>query len=193
MPDSEWTNSTATLATILLAIAGWLVAHFHKIATDRRQARLDRINRQLRDFYGPLYAILQASDEAWSAFCQKYWPNHGLETYFPKEGTHLLKEEELKRWVIWMREVFHPLNERAERIILDNMDLYDGNNFPPPFRHALAHVSSYRAILAQWEEDDFTEYVSVNNWPYSELMKIVQPKYEQVREEQLKLLGKRVH
>ena len=80
--------------------------------------------------------------------------------------------------------------EQAE-VILNNIDLIEGAEIPPAFLHALAHINAYRAILAQWDANDFSEYTSVNIWPYEELIAVVQPTFSRIRAEQMRLLGQK--
>ncbi|MAT13710.1 MAG: hypothetical protein CMJ46_00385 [Planctomyces sp.] len=115
----------------------------------------------------------------------------GNPAYFPNRDASRLTEEEKQRWITWMKEVFHPLNERVERLILDNLDLVEGDTIPVAFREALAHVVTYRAVLAQWAAGDYSEYLSINNWPGADLMAAVKPHYEKIRSEQRRLLGQR--
>ena len=51
----------AASAAICVAVLGALLSFIYSRQLQRRQARLERLNAQLRDFYGPLYAIFQAN------------------------------------------------------------------------------------------------------------------------------------
>lgn len=172
----------------LIAVGGWLVAHFSKLHFEKRSAKLARINEQLENLYGPLMATLTASHETWVSFTGKHWPSHGMKGYFGKEQDQL-SEAELRRWRTWIVNVFHPLNERVESIIIDNIHLIEGDDIPEAFTKALSHVSAYRAVIAQWEAEDYSEHVSVNNWPTKELMDSVSPVFNELTIKQSKLLG----
>jgi hypothetical protein len=54
----------AASAAICVAVLGALLSFISTRRLQRRQARLERLNAQLRDFYGPLYAIFQANQIA---------------------------------------------------------------------------------------------------------------------------------
>ncbi len=90
-----------------------------------------------------------------------------------------------------MINVFHPLNEKVEAIIIENIHLIEGDEIPKAFTQALSHVSAYRAVIAQWESGDYSEHVSVNNWPAKGLMESVKPVFEELTKKQSKLLGKK--
>ncbi len=173
----------------LIAVIGWLVAHFSKLHFEKRSARLNRINDQLKNLYGPLMATLTANNETWEAFTKKHWPSHGLKGYFGK-GADTLSEEELSRWRTWMVHVFHPLNERIEKVIIENIHLIEGDEIPDSFTKPLSHVSAYRAVKFQWDKENYSEYLSVNNWPTQELLNDVKPIFLALSHEQSKLLGK---
>ena len=64
------------VVTIILAVLAHLFTYFHKKKTDARANRLNKVNLQLKEFYGPLYAELLAGEAAWNAFYKNYWPSH---------------------------------------------------------------------------------------------------------------------
>jgi hypothetical protein len=175
------------VATVLLATAGWIFTYFHHRRMASRTARLDRVNQQLRLLYGPLYARLLATDAAWESFWDTNQPAHGQNTYFCTgfETT----EDEKKRWRLWMREVFHPSNAKLESLIVDHMDLMEGDDMEDVFIEALAHISVYHAVLKQWEEGDFSEHSSVINFPDAALLETVEPAYKRLRKEQEELIS----
>lgn len=184
-------GSTITLIgmviSILIATAGWYVTYTNKRKHDSHLAQLDRVNRQLRELYGPLYIGLEASNRTWNAFWKKYRPSHGKNQYF--DPTVEVTDEEKKVWRNWMEHVFEPMNTRVEEILINNIDLVESDSIPDSFKDALAHVAAYRVILAQWKDSDFSEHVSVNNWPNNELIESVKPVYEELRTKQRELLG----
>lgn len=173
------------VAATAVAVIGWVVTYFHSWYFDRKASKLDRVNRQLRELYGPLYARLMAADSAWEAFWSKHRPAHGANSYFGAQ----VSEEEKATWRTWMTNVFEPNNAQMEELIVQNLDLLETDRIPKAFVDALAHIAAYKAILAEWRNSDFTNHVSVNNWPGLELMKVVKPEYEKLRARQKKLLG----
>jgi hypothetical protein len=49
-------------------IIGYFVKHTADLKLAQRNDRLERLNRQLSEFYGPLLALTWASDQSWQAF-----------------------------------------------------------------------------------------------------------------------------
>ncbi|MHA2101040.1 MAG: hypothetical protein ACW99A_20385 [Candidatus Kariarchaeaceae archaeon] len=71
----EWEPIIALFVTVLLAILGYYAAYLNNLRINRRKNRLDRVNSQLKDLYGPLFSLEQASSIAWIAFRNQYRPN----------------------------------------------------------------------------------------------------------------------
>lgn len=175
------------ISAILAAVAGWFFLYWHKWHTDRKASRLDRINKQLRELYGPLYVRLKASDSVWEAFTVRHWPRHGGDSYFA-DGVELTEQEKVV-WRNWMANVFEPYNAATEKLILQNIDLIDQDLIPVAFISALAHIAAYKAVLASWKDSDFSYHTSVNNWPNVELLAFVEPEYKRLKKIQGELIG----
>ncbi|MEE4302276.1 MAG: hypothetical protein V2J24_22745 [Pseudomonadales bacterium] len=175
------------VVTVLLAVLGWLFVFLNGRADAARAARLERIDRQLRDLYGPLYVRLEAGNRVWRAFWAAHRPAHGADRYF---GPGLeLSEAERATWRLWMKHVFEPMNAAAETTILQHVDLLESDAIPDAFVDALAHIAAFRAVLARWEVGDFSEHVSVHDWPHAGLMAVVEPELQRLKARQRALLA----
>jgi hypothetical protein len=64
--------------TVTLAFIGYVATYRNNLRLDRQKARLERVNLQLSDFYGPLLANAAASGIAWLAFRSRYRPTNGF-------------------------------------------------------------------------------------------------------------------
>ncbi len=175
------------IVTILIAITGYIFTYLHNKRITERNARFERINNQLRNLYGPLYAELTSGQVMWQAFVQKHWPKHNQNAFF--NDTHQTTDSEKAIWRHWMRVVFQPHNEHIEKIILENADLLQGDDFPASFIDLISHVGTYKAVIKKWEEGDFSEHTSICNFPGKELMENVEPIYKDLRKKQKELLG----
>ena len=179
------TEAWAIVVSVVLALLGYLVTFLAQRHQAARQAELDRVNLQLRNLYGPLYATLRANEAVWQAFCEKHWPQHGQPTYF---GSGETTDEEGAVWRTWMLEVFEPLNSRIERAILENGDLLEDSELPGEFVEVLAHIASYRALYSKWRNGDFRDHTAALNYPTG-LLKVVEPTYRKLLERQRVLAG----
>lgn len=61
----------AVVVTIGLAFAGYAVTYLNGVRLSQRQERLARVNRQLGDFYGPLFALTEANSRTFAAFVER--------------------------------------------------------------------------------------------------------------------------
>lgn len=146
--------------TIGLALVGYLATYLNNLRLARRADQLDRIEHQLKDLYGPLFALSHASNAAWRAFRKQYRPGGAFWTEVNPPS-----EEERAAWRLWTTNVFMPLNRRMAEAVLGHADLLVEEKMPPCLLSLLAHVSAYEAVLARWNEGDFDEHLSVNEFP----------------------------
>ena len=153
--------------TLLLALVGYLVTYIVNLSLTRRADRLKRVNLQLRELYGPMYTLTQATQEAWDAYTGKYWDDHSLMIEHRRTGTTEEKKYRSEIWRRWTKHVFMPLNRQLYDLIINKGDLLveSESEMPPELLAFIAHVSSYEAVLAQWDEQDYSELFSVINFP----------------------------
>ncbi|MFH8340422.1 hypothetical protein [Streptomyces sp. AM6-12] len=60
----------AGVVTIGLAFVGCVVTYLNGLRLSQREERLARVNRQLSDLYGPLFALTEASTRIFDAFME---------------------------------------------------------------------------------------------------------------------------
>jgi hypothetical protein len=174
---------TNLIVTILLALIGYFATYFNNLRIAERKDRLDRINRQLSELYGPLLALIYSSQASWEVFRTRHRPNI---SFF--KGDPPPSEADLAAWRLWMSEVFMPLNLQMEKVITEHADLLDELEMPQCFLDLCAHVSSYKAVLKKWEMGDFSEHKAVIKFP-KEILEYTTKTYQQLKFEQTKLLG----
>lgn len=177
-------KAIATLiVTIALAFVGYLVKYINDLAIARRKDKLERINSQLKNLYGPLYATGKASEIAWKAFRTRYRPG---KSFFGSEPPP--SDEELAAWRLWMAEVFMPLNLRLEKTIVENGDLILEEHMPECFLSLCAHVAAYKPVMKNWQSGEYSEHISSSNYP-TDLLKYVESSYFELKRRQAALLG----
>jgi hypothetical protein len=149
------------LVTVLLAGVGYAVTYRNTLRLTKRKERLDRVDRQLREFYGPLYALTESADKAWRAFRLQIGRPSG-----PFWGTDPgPTDEERAAWRLWMQHVLMPLNIRIETVIVERADLLEGSEMPGYLLDLLAHIAAYKAVLKGWEGGDYSRHISVIDYP----------------------------
>jgi hypothetical protein len=110
-------------------MAAIVVAGICYVATARinradaiRADRIDRLNAQLRDLYGPLMALVLSTNALFQTWRQRELP-------LPNgwAGATAMEQEE---WRHWMATVFMPLNRRIAETIIAHEDLVKRTSCP---------------------------------------------------------------
>ena len=172
--------------TVSVAAAGYVATYLTNLRLARRKDRLERVNRQLSELYGPLYAQSEAVDRSWHKFVGRYgvW-----------NGSAPATAEQAATWRLWMSTVFMPLNRRMVELVVSHADLLRGETIPEPLKELCAHVACYEPVLARWQEDgfdsvQFEDHVSIaGNFPRAELDFYVRTSFESLKLEQSRLLA----
>ena len=177
-----------TLVTILLAFVGYWVTYFNNLRLSQRTEKLERINRQLAELYGPMFAHASASDIAWRAFRSVYRAN---QVNFFREGPPPT-EAELIAWRLWISTVFMPINLRIYELILAKSDLLIESKMPEGLLLFCAHVAAYQAVMKKWENGDFSENTSLVSYPSKMILDYSRSSFQNLKAEQEKILGKKI-
>jgi hypothetical protein len=179
----------STTIAAVLALLGYLITHQSSIRIAQRKERLERVNRQLSEFYGPLFALTSSSRLAWGAFQMKYSRDG---SFFDDEAK--IPADELEAWRLWMTTVFMPSNLRIYELIVLKTDLLIETEIPDCLLKFCAHVSVYQTILKRWEKKDFSEHLSVINFHGGELLQYSENAFRILKDEQDRLIRyKRVY
>jgi hypothetical protein len=185
----SWTEAVALVGVVVAAI-GYLFKYQTDVMLLQRNDRLERINRQLSDFYGPLLALTRSSERSWVAFRERHRPP-GDRSYW--RGDPPLTEEDAAAWRLWMTTVFMPMHQQMMDLVLNHADLIDESEMPLCLLDLCAHVSGYQAVLKQWESGDISvareDNISVVNFPSQELTAYAAVAFGRLKTEQGRLLG----
>ena len=179
----------AALVGVGAALIGYFVKHQSDIRLAQRDARLERINRQLSEFYGPLLALTRAAEEAWLAFRRRYRTGGG--SYWKSDPPPTMEDAIV--WRLWMSAVFVPLHEQMMELVLDHGDLIEEPEMPPSLLILCAHIAGYQAVLKDWEQGEISlkreDNISVVNFPGHELAEYAAAAFARLKAEQAELLG----
>src|SRR5690348_7755684 len=107
-----------TVVTVGLALSGYLYTWYHTKQTALFQARLDRVNQQLRDFYGPLHALIEAEDESFRSFVRTNRP--GKPAFWIENDPPTQAQQ--RAWRRWITEVTMPNYGAMEQVIQKHSD-----------------------------------------------------------------------
>ena len=180
----EPTFFITTTVSILLALSGYLFTWFSGRRNQQKRDQLERVNKQLSELYGPMFALVESSDIAWRAFRTQHQPNS---RFFSDKMPP--SEEDIIAWRRWMRTVFMPINTQMYYIIQNHADLLIESEMPKCLLLLSAHVSSFKAVIDQWTDGDFSQHESLVEYPSESLNQYVTVSYKKLKAEQAELIG----
>jgi hypothetical protein len=167
----------AAVLTVILAFIGYLTTFLSARMLARRKDKLELVNRRLNEFYGPLYVASQAGNIAYRSLLKKQG----------KTQSYPILDSEMKEWVLWMTTIFMPLNDVREKIIIEKAYLVVEEQMPHCLLDFVTHVVGYKAVLAKWAKDDYSERRSTIGWP-PEFDVYVERSYAALKAKQTRLL-----
>ena len=175
-------QTLALIITVALAFVGYFATYVNNLVLARRKERLDYINKAINDFYGPLYVVTYVGSTAYTA----------VGTKIGKEGDPDLKkpltDEEFAEWRLWVINVFMPMNEWREKLLLGSAYLIQERDVPECVLRFITHVSAYKAVIKKWESGDYSERFSIIDYP-DELLDYTTKAYRALKAEQVRLIG----
>jgi hypothetical protein len=179
----NWAQAATIVVPITVALVGVLGAYFYNGALARRKDQLDRVNRQLSDLYGPLLALEAAASRSWEAFRTRYRPSL---SYWREDPPPTIEEAEA--WRLWMTEVFMPLNDRMAELVVTKADLLESRDIPACLLELVAHVESYRAVIASWKAGNYENNVAPLPFPGQAVREYAERYFSELKVKQETLL-----
>jgi hypothetical protein len=172
------------ISTVSLALLGYLLTYWNDLRISKRKEQLELINKRISEFYGPLYVATQTGLMAYLALLKKL--NRSAVFDDPKVKA---SEKDILEWRIWLKNVFMPNNEFIEKLILEKAYLIQEQEMPKCLLDFITHVSGYKAVIGKWENGDFAENLSLNDFP-PDVVKYATESYQELKRKQLELIGK---
>jgi hypothetical protein len=182
-------TEAVAMVGVAVAVIGYFVTYRTNLRLAQRNDRLERINSQLSEFYGPLLALTGSSDQSWQAFRKRYRPGGGS---FWKSDPPLTVED-AAAWRLWMTTVFVPVHQQMMELVLNRAHLIEEPDMPSCLLTLCAHVNGYQAILKEWETGEISiereDNLSIVNFPGDELAAYAATAFSRLKAEQAELLG----
>jgi len=122
----ELTTAVPLIVTAALAFVGYLVTYRTNLRLSQRKERLERVNKQLADFYGPLFAMVHASSSAFETFRDAHWSER---RHFFQQGVQPTYRDVID-WRRWVTYALMPLNRRWWTSSLLTQTFCASRNFP---------------------------------------------------------------
>ena len=173
--------------TITLALLGFFAKYLNDLRLTQRKERLEHVENQLRDLYGPLFAISKASEKAYESFRSFY--RHGIPYWDAPESdpSRVTTPEEVAAFHLWAKEVFMPLNRQLVQTIVNHSDLLEESEIPECLLELLAHVSAYEGLIKEWDANNFSHHTPLIRYPSVELPKYAFTHYLRLKKVQAEL------
>ncbi|MGW4942946.1 hypothetical protein ACWEOZ_15330 [Actinoplanes sp. NPDC004185] len=130
-------------ASVLVAAAVFVANLIVQFRNERRQVALERLNAQLRELYGPLYAQYEVNETIWRALRASGLPGREIR----RAGT--ATEAQRAEWRLWVQEALMPGNVRMRDAVIEHADLLIEDEVPRVLGDFCSHVASYEVVLAQ--------------------------------------------
>lgn len=181
-----------TVVTILLALLGLVIKYLNDLYLARRKDELDRVNRQLKELYGPMNGWLISARLAYEEF-YKFYPGH-IEKFVEEidsEGEEAIQAKKaVQAWVQVMTHVFVPAYLNVQEIIVSNSDLLEEDEYNDCIKVFILYALSYKVLLENWKVNDFTTYYYPRDFPM-EINKYAEDRYKELKRIQRRLIGKK--
>ncbi|MEU3491015.1 hypothetical protein [Streptomyces massasporeus] len=178
----------AVVVTIGLAFVGYVVTYLNGLRLSQRQEHLARVNRQLSNFYGPLFALTEANSRTFGAFLERHARPGGTSPFVHETPP---TPEELTEWRLWVTTVFLPNIQAMRDLVIKHADLLSEPEMPPLLLQLCAHVSGYEITAARWAQGNHDQHLSVVSFPSEELAAYARQGFSVLKKEQARLLGQR--
>ncbi|MFI5642100.1 hypothetical protein ACIA8H_32430 [Streptomyces goshikiensis] len=174
------------ILTVGLAFIGYLATYLNGLRLAQRQARLTRVNQQLSDFYGPLFALMEANSRTYDTFSEKYARPDGRD---PFRHDTPPTDQELAEWRTWATTVFIPNIKAMRDVVVTKADLLIEEEMPQALLQLCAHVSGYEITAARWAQGNYEEHLSLISFPGRDLREYIRDRFTRLKSEQARLLG----
>jgi hypothetical protein len=183
-----WLEIAKIAVPVAIAVLGFLAKYAHDLSLTRRKERLEYIERQLRDLYGPLFALANASEMAYHRAFREFYRPGGIPMWNPPDNdpSRVTTSEEVAAFHQWVRAVFMPNNRRMVTIIIDHTDLLVEDEMPECVLQLLAHVSAYEGIINEWDNKNELHHTPTIRYP-GEILAYASHHYVSLKRQQSEL------
>lgn len=177
-------ETVALSVTIVLAFIGYIATYLNNLAISRRSERLQLITSQINELYGPMYIITQTGTVLFEALREKAQlaGREYINDDYPQNG------DDISKWRIWVEEVFIPLNEQLQQIIIQKAHLIREEEIPVCLKTFSAHNAGYRALVRKWHDGNFSESTSLLPYP-KDIISYAEQSYRELKKEQMRIIA----
>ncbi|MGE0743054.1 MAG: hypothetical protein AB7O98_17085 [Hyphomonadaceae bacterium] len=184
---TEQVQLITLVGSVLLAFISFVFTYLRSRWLKRLDIQYEFVTAQLRDLYGPLYAVTKANSRTWNAFRAIFRPGRRLFS----DASDPMTEDEIKVWAYWVTHVFQPSNRRMKQVIESHAHLFTGDGMPQCALDFMAHADMFELVVANWESGDFSRLFTPIPYP-PDLDAYIEREYQRVSDRHAKLGGRRI-
>ncbi|MFF7738783.1 hypothetical protein [Streptomyces sp. NPDC007984] len=178
---------TATVVAACVSVIGWAVNYVLGQASERnrqkREARLQHIEKQLEQLYGPLYFLLHEGTSSFRDFCETLG-----RPYIFGPGNEI-SPADLETWLFWVDNDLMPRNTSIQELLASNSHLIEGSRMPPSYMEFIDHHNSWRVSHLRWKEEGVPyRWRARTEWPHAFERDVIAT-YEELKRRQAELSG----
>jgi hypothetical protein len=177
-------ETVALMVTIALAFVGYLATYLNNLAISRRSERLQLVTSRLNESYGPLFVITQTGNALFQALQTRA---AGLGWQFINEDAPL-NADAMSEWRVWVEEVFIPINEPLQQILIQKAHLIREEDMPAWLKAFSAHHAGYKVLVRKWRDGNFSETTPLVPYP-AELIAYAEQSYRELKQEQMRMIA----
>jgi len=145
------------LITIFIGVIGYFFKSlFEKIKLNNYK-KLEYLEKQINEFYGPLYILSATGKSLFDDIWDKFKKNGVIEN--PDDVNPNAE------WRLWVEEVFIPLNNKIEKVILEKGYLSVDEKTVPCFTAFLIYNAQCKILVRQWSYGDFSNFFTKYLYP----------------------------
>jgi hypothetical protein len=186
MTGPSWAAVWTLIASVVAAGVGSATAFIANRRRDRLREQLDFVNSQLREFYGPLLAVAETSEQAWAVFKTRYNPDASQEAGF-WDPANPPSDEARAAYKHWTNVLFIPLDDKVVDTIVAHADLLIDAGMPQCLTDLCAHTLTLKAALGSWDAEAGGA-PDVPPYPARALLAYLEDSFGALKREQVRLL-----
>lgn len=190
------------IASVILALLGHWINRQREMESERRRLRLERLDAQLRDYFGPIAANLLSSKLAFNTL-MRTWSRHTHaspgETPAAKYFRVLRRAEKLEHasgeievewvrdsWISFHTQIVGPIHKQTMHILQSKSHLYDGS-YSTQMLQFIAHQIEYDLLMLRWAQGEYNMLINTVEFPQG-FEATVAKEMARLREEQQDLI-----
>ncbi len=169
-------------ASIVVAVAVFIANQFAQLRNERRHTAIARVDAQLRELYGPLFALVVVNEHLWTAMRGARLPDRD------RRRSGSLSAVQAEEWQRWLQQGLMPANVKMRDLIVQHADLVVEDDMPTTLLDFCAHVASYEVYMAGMNDEE--EGRALVGHPGAPYVTYVRDRFASLKAEQARLLAR---